>query len=564
MNPAAVVALLHRASHTEQRIAGTLNVREVAEVQQRLQRRVLDRIADRAFGGASRLTRFLGGGIDVDLTDRPDRSIPFEPGQDVPGLDDLLRPGWLLTGFELSVAAEQPPGRGVERGVGRGVLATATPRPAALPDGRAEDSKLLLSRIDLLMDRELGILLRTEEFFEGELCRTVELSDLVLDPLAAEPEAEGEAEEIPVVTPEDPFAGLEDGIPAPVRLVARGLGSALGEAVRIGARLRPVAEPEDEEPWFDPSSEPQAIEEDQDQDALVWLLHRSGRSTPRFTAELHSWLDVGALLDAFRSLRESEPALGGFFGPEPLWSAFGETAPRRRHRAHRLVFADLLHYRLDTLLDVEKQPVALACDGAAGYRLFPDRLMTLPPAPPEFDLAQALDLSWLLRHEVAAEGLVEYGGRTALRVAVTGAAGDSGGAPYLLFERLEVLVDVELGVGLRLTAHQDGSAVARCELRNLVVASAAPGKLPEAADEVFTLTAPPGGSTHRSSGGPFGDSTLPSPLKAAVGAAGTLAGGAVMLAGLLGRKRPQPEPESQPPTEPGPRPEPPVPPAPEA
>ncbi|MHA6760635.1 hypothetical protein [Streptacidiphilus sp. PAMC 29251] len=585
MRPAEVVALLHRASHSGRSIAGTLTVREVAEVRLRLLNRGMSEARDRAFGaGASRFTRFLGGHVEADEfdgADRPERSEPFrfdpadlrdpdyEPADEPAGLRELLCPDWLLSGFELSVGTEQP----ARDSVWNAVRVTAETRPCATPESWVHD-RALLSRIDLLMDRELGILLRIDEFFEDELCRTVELSDLVLDPPPPEPAAApGKEDEADDEEDDDSFAAFKDNIPEPVRLIAQGMGAALGQAVRIGAKLQHVPEPADDEPWFDlaPAS-PAPDQQIPSQDELSWLLHRSGRGTPRFTAELHCWLDTGALLGVFRALRESEPAVEGIFGPEPFWSALGETAPARHHRVHRVVFADLLHYRLDNRLETKGKPLALACDGATGYRLFPDRLVTVPPAPPEFDLAQALDLSWLLRHHLVVEGLVEYGGRTALRVAVTCGPGETRAMPLMAFDGLEVLVDVELGVGLRLTAHQDGTAVARHELRDVVTAApstAAPSTAaaPTAAAPTgseFALAAPSGGRTVQGGGGMLGDSALPSPVKAAAGAAGALLGGAAMLVGLLGRKRPQPQPEPSREPQPESRPEPPAPPASEA
>ena len=559
MNPAEAVALLHRASHDEHGIAGTLTVHQVAEVQRRLSRQAMEQAAETAMGpAAARFAHFFGG-IHTDddsvPADRPDARDAFQvaPGRTVvgdepSGLDELLRPGWLIAGFDLSLASEDPDGRVLD---GRAAVAlVAHPRPVAAPRGPIDD-KARLSRVEVLVDRELGILLRSAEYFEDELCRTAELTGLVLDP--APPAEHGAVPEEDA--DEDLFAGLTDAVPAPVRLIARGIGAALGEAVRISARINPVAEPDDGEPWFEqepgPEPEPMAAEpEDRaalsQDDALALLLHRSGRGTPPFTAEVHVWVSSRAYLDAGGSLRAPVP----FLGPEAVWSAIGDSTPDRSHRVYRLAFADLLHYRLDTVLDGRgKEPTAVSCDGATGYRLFPDRLVTVPAAPPEFATGQLLDLSWLLCHDLTVLGPAEYGGRAALRVGVVPRPHGAGlRTAFFLLDRLELLVDTELGVGLRLTVFRDGDAVARQELRGVEVNGAA--EAAGAGATGFALVAPPGGRTHQG-GGPFGDSALPTPLKAAAGAAGALVGGAALFAGLFGRKpQPSPEPSPEPPAGP--------------
>ncbi len=539
MDSVGLVGLLHRAAWREHDLAGVLAVHRAAEAEERLRRRLLEKLSAGLPGPAGRVFR---EGYDADAAARPaDDRRPFRclaeetdaDGILEPDLRRMLNPTWLLVGCEFTLV--RPEGAGG----GRTVAATAVPRPfAGARRGPVRES--LLSRFDLLVDAELGILLRVVEYFEGGVCRTLELEDLAVDPPAPAASAEAGTGS---VRDEDDFAGFDADVPAPVRLVAKGIGTAMGEAVRLGARLQrqqPAAE--DDAPWFaEEPAEPAAPDEAlPGADAFAWLLHRSSREARPFAAELHTWTDTRALLHRAQEARAATPVLGRFLGPDAFWSALDEVVPGRQHTVHRLVFADLLRYRLDVLLTpARRAPVGLACDGDHGYRLFPDRLVRVAPAPPEFEQAQLLDVAWLLGHDLTVEGWVEHGGRRALRLTARSRPG-AVPSPELLFPQLEVLVDAELGVALRSTAYQqDGTPVARHELRGLRSA--------EPDDSVFRPAPPAGGRTVEGSEGPFGDSTLPPPLKAAAGAAGLLAGGAALLAGLFGNRTPSAEPPAEPP-----------------
>ena len=525
MDRVGLVGLLHRAARTEYDLAGVLVVHRAEEVEQRLGRRLLEQLSARLSGPAGRAFQ----GFDPAAAPAPvDRRQPFRQSAGLldPDLRRMLHPAWLIVGCELTpVPAADTGGR-------RTVAATAVPRPF-VGSRRRLDRESLLSRFDLLVDAELGVLLRLVEYFDGAVCRTLELEDLAVD---AAPDAAGAAQEDDA--DDDGFDAFDAEVPAPVRLVARGIGAAMGEAVRLGARFQerqPAAA--DDAPWFEPEpAEPAAPEEAlPDADALAWLLHRSGREARPFAAELHAWTDTRALFHRAQEARAATPVLGRLLGPDAFWSALDDVVPDREHQVHRLVFADLLRYRLDVVLNpARRAPTGLACDGVHGYRLFPDRLVRVAPAPPEFEQAQLLDLAWLLGHDLTAEGWVEHGGRRALRLT---ARSRPRAVPSLelLFPRLEVLVDAEFGVALRSTAYQqDGTAVARHELRGL--------RSVEPDESVFRPAPPAGGRTMEGGEGPFGDSALPPPLKAAAGAAGFLAGGAALLAGLFGNRTPSAEP----------------------
>ena len=108
----------------------------------------MEQAADEAMGtAAARLSRFLDrddDGLDaVDWSDDRDTfrtgpgsggTTPEDEDEDPLGLDELLRPGWLLTAFDLST----PSGRLDEQAFGgRPVVPlVAHPRPHAAPGRR--------------------------------------------------------------------------------------------------------------------------------------------------------------------------------------------------------------------------------------------------------------------------------------------------------------------------------------------------------------------------------------------------------------------------------------------
>lgn len=540
MDAAEAVALLYRASRTGHRLSGTLSVVYASEVENRLTRKMFDLLAVRT----GKFARTIAGSDDAPL-EYTDIREPFQvaPGEsrrddsDAPGLSELLHPAWLLAGFDVTVHGTQTFGSRLS------VALTATHRPAA---ERHATRTTLLGRIEALVDVELGILLRTVEYFEDEVCRTTELVDLVVDPLphGAAPAPDESPDESPEESGEESgeprsgglsFEDFDIKVPAPVRLVARGIGAAMGEAVRLSARRQQPTEQTDDEPWFDEAVAAPLLSGGLPSDGdLAWLLHRSGRGTAPFTAELHHWADTGELVRAVQSMRAGSPLIGGLSGPDSLWSALNETNPGRTHTVHRLLFADLLHYRLDVLRgNKSRRPVTVSCDGATAYRLYSDRLVTARPQPPDFQLSKLLDLSWLLRLELTLQGWSEHGGRRALKIAARRHP-DAGRLPHLPYTQMEVLIDAELGIALQYTDFHKDRPIMRSEVRDLRFVDLDDGDL---------RPAPPhGGRTVESDGGMYGDSAMPPLLKAAAGAATALAGGAAIVAGLLGNKRHQPPP----------------------
>ncbi|HEV2639474.1 MAG TPA: hypothetical protein VGX23_30325 [Actinocrinis sp.] len=509
MDRAELVGLLYRAARSKRRYGGAVVLRHVAQVENR-RNRLMRRTAEQS----GSFLRFMDRSEPPDWQDSR-REFPDGGGEYTAW--ELLRPAWLLSGWELTITGEDA----------TGVRVTVSSRPAGRDSLVRSDLDGALSHREALVDPELGILLRLNDYFEGELRRTAELLDISeLPGTAAEPGGgDGAAGEI----------GFK--VPAAVRLVARGIGAALGGAIRLETTLRTFPTPEpDDEPWFGPDADPADLQGRPvpAEDELLARLYDGPRGRAPFTVRLECWQDGKALADRFPELDVGP--LTGVLGPGPMWTAIGEAAPGKVHLAHRAVVTDLVHYRVETLRGGSpKNPRIVACDGTTQYRLFPDRLVTAAAAPPDLSLTRMIDPSWLLAHaELTAHGWTGLAGRRALRLTARQLRRDMP-HPAFVFPHLELLLDDEFGVLLRLTAFQGeesgraGSPVARIELRELRTADPHP--------EDFRIGPPANGRTITDTGGPLGDRALPAPLKAAAGAAATLAGGMVLLTGILGRSR---------------------------
>ncbi|MFC1400505.1 MULTISPECIES: hypothetical protein [Streptacidiphilus] len=535
-DPIDAVALLHRASGSAHGavITGTLLSRRDRAVELRLLHDSLQQARAKLVGDSpglvGRLVAQAFGGdeaddeaVDPDPGRSPETRTVFraEPGPLPPDspepLRELLDPGWLLVGFELAVTGSAV----VEDR--SAVAVTATPRPVVAPAGPPAFSDLV-DRIDVLVDAELGILLRRTDHAEGEPYRTDELTGLALSPSLVKAAH-------PVGPPPSDDAGLDFEVPARVRSVAHGVDAVLGEAVRAAFRLRtarPLAPPEDDEPWFTEDTPVRQVADPLPSDAeLARLLHRSGRGGPAFTADVHHWMDTGALAGTVGG----NPLVSAL-APEAVLRALLDNAPGRVHQSFRLLFGDLLHYRVELLRGLPgKNPAVLACDGGTGYRLFPDRLVTVAPQPPELVPGQGLDLSWLLLLDLVADSRVGFLGRPALRINARNRNGVRP-SPFLAFcDRMELLVDAELGIALRITGFQDTVPVLRQQLRDLRTLETGPDPV------AYRPGVPPGGRIVRGSGGPLQDSGLPGPVQAVAGAAAAAAGGAAVLLGILGNRR---------------------------
>jgi hypothetical protein len=396
--------------------------------------------------------------------------------------DDIVKPAWLAAVLRLT-------GDGTSEWCGRTVLkVTGAPRP---PANQWEQGEALFDRVDLLIDAELGLVLRTESVLDGETASVTELRDLVVNP-----EAAGDAANFTLDPEEAAVAGLDvrDNDYYPTHqlgphsseldsgeLTATWVARAAGRAA-VQAAARGLARPEppraavtDEEPVM-PTTGIQAGEQQPISDATLHLLAGVGRPPLNLSAQAHFWIKV----DVARRVTAS-----GLFDPpseDPLADEFFPIGPQpfKLRDAHRVAALRVVmpgRYRIDYTLDERQRlPLSIAGDDAALLKVYHNRVVASPrqPLPPEF--ARLLDPAWLLqRWRLSEAGEQQTDGRSAVCV-VAEPPGPSGWKKSFSSRqqapptaRLVLLIDTELGVVLRQVAYLDDEPAARSELRDLTL-----------------------------------------------------------------------------------------------
>ena len=159
----------------------------------------------------------------------------------------LLTPQWLIAWYELQVVGSELAGNRTA------IRVTGVPRtPWTQRHGRYE----LLDRVEVLVDAELGILLRSRQVFEGQTRESAELRGLVINPPeAAEPGQFVPPPGVPATEDAEPFAGFEPpssagwevagtvgGLPAPLEGIfgPDSVWEALGERAAEDRRVHRV------------------------------------------------------------------------------------------------------------------------------------------------------------------------------------------------------------------------------------------------------------------------------------------------------------------------------------
>lgn len=452
------------------------------------------------------------------------------PGREFCG---LLTPQWLVACYELEVSGS------VVAGGRPAIQVTGVPRTAST---RRHGLYHLLDRVEVLVDAELGILLRSRQVFGGQARESAELHDLVINP--PEADSAGLFEPPPGIRIADEadegerFADCHPPAGAGWEVAGAAASAAatvLGFAIRHAPRRTPAWPSGDAEPDMpgDTALSPDDWHRGQPpDDRTVNLLHRTGRPAPSLTAEVHEWIDPRPLLQHSKVFRDKLPApLQGIFGPDAVWDAVSARAAEKGpgYRVARLAVERPGQYRLDySSGDWRKPYQAIASDGRHTTKLFRDRVASGPVKPLDPDLACMLDPAWLLSGwRLAVAGPVRAEGRDGIRIrgVATGAADD--GADNL-FTQADVIADAELGILLRMTTYVDGQPARRTELRDL---------RPLDSGTSFRIVPEPGMRSVTDSGGPLGDRNLPRPAEVAATAATLAAAGAVAATGWLDKHR---------------------------
>ena len=448
-------------------------------------------------------------------------------------LADLLTPSQLLTEFDFELTGTSVvSGRTAHR-----VLAT----PRAAVSGTGVIRRRQPDQAFALVDAELGILLSYEEVFDGQQLKITELTDLLLDPpAAAEPGQFLPPPGMPVRDdgrPRDRNYALPGVVGQAARLVAGPAAAAIGFAARHLGQGSPDPSAQAADEAGIPVA-PRATDRAQLTpltDDLVNLLYRTGLPPPAFTATAHERTDGAGLKRMGAALRASlPPAIDGIFGPDQLWSAFGEQFPERIYEISRLTVAIPGRYRIDHLAGGQPtKPQTIACDGERLWKVYPNRVATGPPQPLYLDFGRLADQSCLLYGcELTAGGEVEVDGRRGFLVVADGVDGLDGKWPGDLFpmtDHVEVVMDAQLGIALRETCYFQGEPFHCIELRDVS------GQVDPRA---FRIDIPAG--TRTVGAGLLSDLDMPTPVKVGRLAAGLGVTGVVALTGWLQKRPSQP------------------------
>jgi hypothetical protein len=385
-----------------------------------------------------------------------------------PPLATLLRPSWLLNGYTLEIG-------GSATTLGRdGLRVVATPR-RSLRDA-ATQWRRPVDRVEVIVDAELGILLRQQEIFQGKPLSLTELVSVSFDP--------AEAADDPQFRPPSGWEAAEKNSENPT---PSGPGWELTKLVtglaarRLGAMLKshydPFGQATNEEPEAAmPEDEPMPSGGPVSDEVLHLLYEGESRQAPGIEATRHEWGDFGAML----SQLPDEVLQMGFRGYGSLADEVALRVPND-YGVARLRISGPDRYRIDYVLRAGKSRLkAFISDGERRWRILDEEVKVGPAVPPAItsplsEIANLFDPSWLLESRLTGGTETVIGGRRGYRLAVASADPPAVASDYswlqTMFSPDEVVVDAELGFLLCLISHAGPRVVLREELRDVITAS---------------------------------------------------------------------------------------------
>ena len=446
-----------------------------------------------------------------------------EAGLRDPALAQLLDSSWLLAGYVLQESGT------IDADGRTAYCVTATPRPFGPRGGRPD-------RLDVLVDAELGILLRLEAKHAGRLIETV-----ALDPVTIQPDRIPDPTQFlpPPGTTSSGSAPAESGqLKGPLGQVVGTAADLTATALDFAVRHAPrPAEAQPAPPMPVPAPEAESVPGEPLASDEINLLYRTGLPSQDFTAEVRHWANADVVLQRWQQLRSSAPQpITGIFGPDALWSALGERVTGITYRTAQLRVAAPRRYRIDYLSGDWHSKLAVTCDGSRVQTRYHNRVVTGPVKQLDDDWAQLADPAWLLSDwRLSPAGETTVDGRPGLLAwadarQVADLPGLSPGGWYrpragVTFDRAAVVIDPELGILLRLVGYFDGQPAACFELHGVQQCSAT-----DPAE--FTLEVPPGTRVVASSS-PLAHLDMQGPVRAAKVAGQLGMAGAAALSGWL-------------------------------
>jgi outer membrane lipoprotein-sorting protein len=397
----------------------------------------------------------------------------------------LFCPQDLLDGYVLEIL-------GPVTACGRDAIAiAATPR--------AGDR--LRERVEAAVDAELGILLRREDRFRGQLLAVTELTDVTVNPPAA-PDPAGFT-----APPGSRFRAAPGELSAPdeatrhpvMDLALDGLGALVKHAPRFPGRDADSGQAEAAMPSPDPDV--LAAEDGSPPDELLYLLYRTAE--PRdLSAAVREWHDAAVTMARMaQDARASGLGSVGNLIDAGFAGAGGNTVTRTDARL-RIGGPD--RYRVDYLRRADRSGLQVnACDGERYWRVFPDRILTGPATPLGTDAAHLIYPGWLLSCRLSGARDITYRGRRARQLRVTRGPATGYKAGPLTYFPADAIVDAETGCLLRLISYIGDAPSAWWELDDLSTEPVDP--------DDFRVDVPPGTHVVELTGNPITDSVAAIP-----------------------------------------------------
>jgi outer membrane lipoprotein-sorting protein len=414
-----------------------------------------------------------------------------EPSAAEVGLNDgrpvtvLFCPQDLLDGYVLEIL-------GPVTACGRDAIAiAATPRAG---DRRHE-------RVEAAVDAELGILLRREDRFRGQLLAVTELTDVTVN-LPAAPDPAGFT-----APPGSRFRAAPGELSAPdeatrhpvMDLALGGLGALVKHAPRFPGRDADSGQAEAAMPSPDPDV--LAAEDGSPPDELLYLLYRTAE--PRdLSGTVREWHDAAVTMARMaQDARASGLGSVGNLIDAGFAGVGGNTVTRTDAR---LRISDPDRYRVDYLGRADRSGLQVnACDGERYWRVFPDRILTGPAAPLGTQAAHLIYPGWLLRCRLSGARDITYRARRARQLQVNRGPATGYMAGPLTYFPADAIVDAETGCLLRLISDIGDAPSAWWELDDLSTEPVDPGD--------FRVDVPPGTHVVELTGNPITDSVAAIP-----------------------------------------------------
>jgi hypothetical protein len=403
-----------------------------------------------------------------------------------------------------------------------------------------------IDRIDAYVDADLGILLRSERMFRGQVAGRSEMTSITLEPPAAgasaseDPAEDAENAHADGAPANDDEAGPADG-PQPsgpgwdrLKAAANVGATAMSFAIRHAPHREPPAGSRPGSPPDYPATSrdtgwPGSPGPDEPvSPQIITLLYQAGLRRTAFDAELRTWADAAAAVAAFRHMTRK----ASLSGVSQLADAMNERATTWQGRESvRVGLPD--RYRVDYIDGgkASRKSTTEASDGTQRWRVFAGHVAVGAPLPLPSAIARLVDPAWLLEWRLTGGASVVEGGRPGFLIRVSRPYPAAGGRSGLSGPA-EAVVDAELGFLLRLTQEQGGRPSMQQSFTDLTVR-------PRSEPADYRVTIPAGLRVVQDSGTVLDEVELSAPVQTAAQLAVKGLGAAARLGGFLQSRRQQ-------------------------